>query len=58
MTNRLKRNLIIFGIGFFAIIGGILGDIYLRDQKPDLFPSIAKTPFTLISHEGKPIKDG
>ena len=55
MTNRLKRNLIIFGIGFVAIIGGIVGDIYLRDQKPGLFPSIAETPFTLISHEGKTV---
>lgn len=55
MTNRLKRNLIIFGIGLVAIIGGLVGDIYLRNQKPDLFPSIADTPFTLMNHEGKTI---
>ena len=53
MTRTLKRNLIIFCLGFVALIAGFVGDNYLRDQKPNLFPSIAETPFTLMSHEGK-----
>ena len=53
MTRTLKRNLIIFCLGFVALIAGFVGDNYLRDQKPNLFPSIAETPFTLMNHEGK-----
>ena len=55
MTRTLKRNLIIFCLGFVALIAGFVGDSYLRDQKPALFPSIAETPFTLMNHEGKVI---
>lgn len=55
MTKVMKRNIIIFCVGLMAIAAGLVGDLYLRDQKPELFPSIGKTPFSLISHEGKPI---
>ena len=55
MTTRMKRNLIIFGLGFFLLLAGLAGDFYLRNQKPDLFPSIAQTPFNLISHKGTSI---
>ena len=55
MTTRMKRNLIIFGLGFLLLLAGVVGDFYLRNQKPDLFPSIAQTPFNLVSHKGTSI---
>lgn len=55
MSRLLKRNLIIFAIGLCALLAGLWGDQYLRNQKPALFPSLAQTPFSLISHKGEPI---
>lgn len=55
MTKIMKRNVMIFAIGFVALSLGLAGDFYLRNQKAELFPSLAKTSFSLISHEGQPI---
>ena len=55
MSRLLRRNLIIFAIGLIALLAGLWGDQYLRHQKPALFPSLAQTPFSLISHTGEPI---
>ena len=55
MTKVMKRNLAIFSAGLLLLIAGLAGDYYLRSQKPDLFPSLRNTPFTLVNHLGQPI---
>ncbi|MGC6517086.1 MAG: SCO family protein [Candidatus Puniceispirillaceae bacterium] len=55
MTTRTRRQLLIFAIGLLALTGGIVGDRYLRDTKPALFPSLSDISFTLQSHDGSAI---
>lgn len=55
MTKIMKRNILIFAIGCLAIIAGLLGDTYLRDEKPELFPSLSSSDFQLTRHDGTAI---
>ena len=55
MTYIMKRNLIVFAMGCVALVVGLLGDQYLRDEKPELFPSLASTDFQLVRHDGSSI---
>ena len=52
MTKTMRRNVMIFGFGLVALIGGLLGDRYLRQEKPDIMPSLSSVSFELVSHEG------
>ena len=55
MTQIMKRNILIFALGCLAIIAGLLGDKYLRDEKPELFPSLSASDFQLTRHDGTAI---
>lgn len=55
MLKNARRNIMIFGIGLLALIGGLIGDRYISQTKPDLMPSLAAVSFELTSHEGKAI---
>ena len=57
MTKIMKRNLIIFGFGCLILVAGLIGDYYLRHQKSDLLPSIKSADFSLITHEGKKVRN-
>ena len=57
ISRTMRRNLIIFGIGLVALVAGLWGDHYLRDQKPDLFPGLAQSDFSLVTHEGVTIRN-
>ena len=55
MSKIMRRNIIIFGCGLFLLIAGLMGDHYLRQQKPEIMPSLSRISFDLITHQGKQI---
>lgn len=50
-----RRNWVIFVIGLISLIAAFAGDRYLAREKPSLYPGIQEIPFSLITHEGKPL---
>lgn len=57
MTKIMKRNLLIFGCGLVLLVAGLIGDRYLRQQKPEIMPSLSRVSFDLVTHLNKPIRN-
>ena len=57
MTKIMKRNLLIFGCGLVLLVAGLIGDRYLRQQKPEIMPSLSHVSFDLVTHLNKPIRN-